>query len=105
MVEMLKEERKIYKKDGKWRMYLSQVQEYPEDAVQNFVASFDVDEEEKKAWLSKFDEHKALAIKEAVDTLEKLKAGMEKDIGFIGEGKEIWQNPTELSDDEEWPTL
>lgn len=105
MVEMLKDERKIFKKDGKWRMYLTQVQEYPAEAVENFTASFDVDKEEKQEWLNKFEEHKALAIKEATEALEKLKVGMEKDMGFIDEAKDIWQNPTELSDDEEWPEL
>ena len=91
MPEILKDERKVVKKDnGKFVFILNQEQEYESITRDNMIAAWKKELKEKQVWIDKFDEVLETAKAQTESELNVMKGKIEKDIEYIKEGLKIW---------------
>jgi len=90
MPEILKDERKVIRRDGKIIFVLNQEQEYPEEARENMIKEWEKELKEKEQWVEKFDVVLQAAKDMAEHELLGMKDKIEKDMEYIREALKVW---------------
>ena len=92
MVELLKNERKMIKRnEGKFVFVLNQEQLYEPEAKDNIVDGWKKEIESKEEWLKNKDAIMQQGINELKGQFEKMEEQIENDIKSLKEAVEIWE--------------
>lgn len=81
-------------KDGSVTFHHNQVQRYTKEAAVNLVKDFKKELKSKEEWIADFENNVDRAKKEAESQLFAMRTQIEKDLKFLKEGIELWENPT-----------
>jgi hypothetical protein len=92
MVKLLKNERKLIEKNGKYIFTLNQEQEYEPETRTNMIAEWKKEIEEKEAWLKNKPQLEKTAIAEVKSQINSMEGKLKTDIRNAKEALKLWEN-------------
>lgn len=95
MVELIKDVRRVIKKENGYVFSLEQEQVYEKAAVENMIAAWKDQERKYGLFLENYEHTIEAGIAQLKEQMQTQKDKVLKDLTFVKEGIVLWENPEE----------